>query len=99
MPFQTFVNRQQKDDAVALEIELKDDDGNPIIIGVTIDVLDQDGLTVKSGQAATHLGSGLWRYILPAVDFDSYGTWVAVWHWTVDTTARQHRVLFDGGFA
>lgn len=90
---QQFVGIQQKDDAIVYEATLKDDAGAPITAGVTIDVDKPDGTNQVTGAAATHQGSGLWRYIVAKTAVDQYGIWVGTWHWTVDGTARQHRHL------
>lgn len=90
---QQFVTRQQKDDSIEFKATLLDDDGLPITTGVTIDVLKPDDTFAAQDQSATHLGSGVWRYIVPASSVDQYGIWEAQWKWTVDSTDRRHRIV------
>lgn len=92
--------KQQKDDSVKLETPaLTDDAGAPITGGVTIDILRPDNTVAVAGQAATHMGNGIHRYVLAKTDFTVYGTWTAIWKWSVGGTNRQHRVLLEGVFA
>ena len=53
--------------------------GKSGLADVTVDVYDQDGTKIKSAQAATEIGtSGLYKYTLPAADFDSLGNYKAM---------------------